>query len=121
MRIISQDGRIDMPYDGICLEICGFKNADILARHPHITSNAEIICMANYSTEEKAMKAMEMLHRAYSGEPLYVNTESFDKDIYEKLAHLPQSPLIVDAKNKGIDVTHIGNIVWRFPQEDEIE
>lgn len=58
MRVISQDGTIDMPYEQV-----------IITRHDksiylmeHLTEDVEI---AKYSTEEKAKKAMEMLREEY--------------------------------------------------------
>lgn len=58
MRVISQDGTIDLPYEQV-----------IITRHDksiylmeHLTSDVEI---AKYSTEEKAKKAMEMLREEY--------------------------------------------------------
>lgn len=54
MRVISQDGTIDLPYEQV-----------IITRHDksiylmeHLTNDVEI---AKYSTEEKAKKAIEML------------------------------------------------------------
>ena len=57
MRIISQGGHTDLPYEEIALCInCD----DIIATH----NNKEHL-MARYSTVEKAKKAMEMLHNDY--------------------------------------------------------
>ena len=57
MRIISQGGHTDLPYEEIALCInCD----DIIATH----NNKEHL-MARYSTVEKAKKAMEMLHKEY--------------------------------------------------------
>lgn len=67
MRIISQDGLIDVPYDGICIEILEFndKEIGITARSAHITNDMEAMIMAQYSNEEKAMEAMALLHQEY--------------------------------------------------------
>ena len=59
MRIISQGGHADLPYEEIALCInCD----DIIATH----NNKEHL-IARYSTVEKAKKAMEMLHITYKG------------------------------------------------------
>lgn len=57
MRIISQDGFADLPYEEIAL--C-MESEDIIARH-----NDKEYLMARYSTMEKTQKAMEMLHKEY--------------------------------------------------------
>ncbi len=60
MRIISQGGRSDLPYEEIAVCIAC---EDIIARY-----NDKEYLMARYSTMEKAQKAMEMLHEAYACE-----------------------------------------------------
>ena len=57
MRIISQGGQADLPYEEIALCMAC---EDIIARH-----NDKEYLMARYSTMEKAEKAMEMLHKEY--------------------------------------------------------
>ena len=57
MRIISQDSRIDLPYNRIMLCIEGVL---VTARND---GNQYLI--GKYSTEEKAMKAMEMCREKY--------------------------------------------------------
>lgn len=67
MRIISQNGKIDFPYESFSLSIT--KDNCIVATRDTIASISEISIsvIAQYSTEEKAKKAMEMLHRAFVG------------------------------------------------------
>lgn len=57
MRIISQGGHADFPYEEIALCMA---SEDIIARH-----NDKEYLMARYSTMDKAKKAMEMLHNWY--------------------------------------------------------
>lgn len=57
MRIISQGGHADLPYEEIALCMAC---EDIIARH-----NDKEYLMARYSTMKKAKKAMEMLHNDY--------------------------------------------------------
>lgn len=59
MRIISQDGCYDMPYEQTMLTNTGTKiYADNLA--------VKELCVAKYSTEEKAEKAMELCRNRYA-------------------------------------------------------
>ena len=53
MRIISQSGRIDIPYE---VAVVYVEYESIIAK-----VGDERYAMGNYSTEEKAFKAMEML------------------------------------------------------------
>lgn len=65
MRVISQDGTFDIPYEMVVIqrfeEKIYFLNQN-LAGVEGVTSDLEI---AKYSVEEKAIKAMEMLKEAY--------------------------------------------------------
>lgn len=65
MRIVSQDGTIDIPYEnfvfGISKDNCIVAVRDTVAR----PSEACLGIVAEYSTEAKAQKAMEMLRTAY--------------------------------------------------------
>lgn len=65
MRVISQDGTFDIPYEMVVIqrfeEKIYFLNQN-LAGVDGVTSDLEI---AGYSTEEKAKKAMEELREQY--------------------------------------------------------
>lgn len=65
MRIISQDGRTDIPYENFVFGIT--KDNSIVAIRDTIARPSEIAhgVVATYSTEEKALKAMEMLREQY--------------------------------------------------------
>ena len=92
MRVISQGGEIDVPYDlfvfGITIDNRVTAIRDSVAR-PYECTNG---FMAKYSTKAKAIKAMEMLREAWINE-----TVEFEDGIYHR------------------------NIIFKFPQDDEIE
>lgn len=58
MRIISQNGRIDLPYEKVCLYI---DNTLIIA-----SCNNEKYMMGSYSNNEQAVKLMEMCRKHYA-------------------------------------------------------
>lgn len=63
MRIISQDKEFDLPYEETTIR--ALTNGTIAAFSlVNLESNAFII-MAEYSTKEKAIKAMEMCRHEY--------------------------------------------------------
>ena len=65
MRVISQDGTIDIPYEDVIIQRFEsriyFLNKNLTGVEP-LNDDMQI---AEYSTEEKAKKAMEMLRDAY--------------------------------------------------------
>ena len=65
MRVISQDGTIDVPYEMVVIQ--RFRNA-IYFLNRNLTGVEGLIndiALAEYSTKEKAIKAMEMLKEHY--------------------------------------------------------
>ena len=62
MRVISQNGAIDVPY-----EMTAFHLAGGMIRMNMVGDTGKGTLMAQYETPEKAEKAMEMLHKAYTG------------------------------------------------------
>ena len=65
MRVISQDGTIDIPYESVIIQRFGreiyFLNKNLIGVEQLVSD----IDIATYSTEAKAQKAMEMLHNDY--------------------------------------------------------
>ena len=71
MRIISQSGRFDIPYE---MAVVYVEYESIIAK-----VGDERYAMGNYSTEEKAIEVMEHLRRSY-----YLRGEryEFEKDYF---------------------------------------
>ena len=74
MRVISQDGTLDMPYEDVIIQ--RFKS-EIYFLNKNLTGvdsfNGDMQ-IAEYSTEEKAKKAMEMLRISYENNEFYHHT-----------------------------------------------
>lgn len=111
MRVISQGGTIDVPYEDFVFSILnsgggnyGIVAVKNVAEPPEVFLNSLI---ATYSTEEKAIKAMEMLREAYVGMPIVMQNVNTPKGAVKTL--------------EVVQGCGIGNIVFRFPQDDEIE
>lgn len=65
MRVISQEGTLDIPYEQVVIQ--RFKG-EIYFLNKNLTGIDDLvsdIVIAKYSTEEKAKKAMEMLREEY--------------------------------------------------------
>lgn len=84
MRVISQHGNVDLPYEQIV--VCHAMES-VIALY-----NGEKYVLGEYSSKEKAYKAMEMLREAWINEAI-----EFTHGIYHR------------------------NAVFQFPQDDEIE
>lgn len=60
MRVISQNERLDLPYENIVVEIMD----SVIVAYTPMTNPLR---MAQYKSQEKAEKAMQMLHNCYQG------------------------------------------------------
>jgi hypothetical protein len=94
MRVISQDGTKDFPYDSSSVSLyAGCINGRVYVRM-QICGYDDSVDVADYSTKEKAKKAMEMLRIAYENNEFYhhiANSEHFteftqalSKEMFEK-------------------------------------
>lgn len=60
MRIISQNGEVDFPYELVAISTHAINRGQVIAKP--LTNADRLFCvMGEYSTEEKAEKAMEEL------------------------------------------------------------
>ena len=113
MRIISQDG-CDYPYESI---VISHDDGIICARL--ISNMDKRYFLAKYSTQEKAEKAMQMLHEAYTGAPLIMNNAVFPEGFDEQLKNMKSGFITVVDHGDNVRIEPM-NIVFRFPQEKEI-
>lgn len=67
MRIISQNGLLDVPYELIAILPYSKNMATIVGTFPgnYLGKGDRVYILAEYSTEEKAIKAMEMCREYY--------------------------------------------------------
>lgn len=76
MRVISQGGTVDTPYEGVLITLgcSGDKREYHINGHLIHPEGSSSVKIATYSTEEKAKKAMEMLRIAYENNKFYHHT-----------------------------------------------
>ena len=81
MRIISQSGLLDVPYELIAISPYSKNMATIVGTFPgnDLGKGDRVYILAEYSTEEKAIKAMEMCREKYAQSEL-------NKDMIQKAA-----------------------------------
>ena len=113
MRVISQDGTIDVPYEDFVFSILNSGGGNYrvvavknVAEPPEVFLNSLI---ATYSTESKAIKAMEML-----------------REQHEKVAFLK---MIINTEKGALFVRHLSETdfnkmtqnYFQFPKDGEVE
>lgn len=121
MRVISQDGTIDVPYEMVVIQ--RFEE-DIYFLNRNLTGVEDLISdirLAKYSTEAKAIKAMEMLRETYVGMPIVMQNTDVSEDIVKEFERLKKCGVMVRAENQPSKVDFINNAIFQFPQDDEIE
>lgn len=115
MRLISQNGCFDVPYESgelICESNIVLYNGS--SRVPR--------CVAEYSSSKKAQKAMEMLHKEYVGimQSLIILNCGFSQEELEDLIQSTVGVHIVPASQDSVEY-HMLPRIYRFPTDDEIE
>ncbi len=115
MRILSQDGMIDVPYDTTSLSV--WDNHDSEFRkfriYAHMRNqNGSPCILAIYSTEAKAKRAMEMLHEEVVGIPDLRRTE----DLCGRLKYQGRTDIQLFLEHILIKKHY-----FQFPADDELE
>lgn len=79
MRIISQSGLLDVPYELIAISPYSGNMATIVGTFPgnDLGKGDRVYILGEYSTEEKAIKAMEMCREYYDSIFFEPNSEIF--------------------------------------------
>lgn len=113
MRVISQTGKTDIPYENFVFSILNSSGGNYgivavknVAEPPEVFMNSLI---ATYSTKEKAIKAMEMLRKEYESNEFYHCMTTSD-NFKEAVCLL---------SNKRFE--EVTSECFQFPQDDEIE
>lgn len=123
MRIVSQDGSIDFPYENSCIFTFPLIIPKSFAIRIQMAGNKDTITqIATYSTEEKALKAMEMLRKAYVSMPVLFQNVEITEDVVKQFEKLMKSGIIVQTmNNEPSKVEYVNNCIFQFPKDDEIE
>ena len=108
MRVISQHGNVDLPYEQIV--VCHAMES-VIALY-----NGEKYVLGEYSSKEKAYKAMETLREAYVGMPIVMQ----NVDISEDTAEYMEKALATDEMIKHYN-TYCDMNVFQFPQDEDVE
>lgn len=105
MRVISQHGNVDLPYEQ--LVVCHAMES-VIALY-----NGEKYVLGEYSSKEKSYKAMEMLREQYSRIEIIKTLASGTCEYMEES--------LKPEEFKDILEEYINMEVFQLPQDDEIE
>ena len=109
MRVISQDGTLDIPYEDVIIQRFEsgiyFLNKNLTGVEP-FNDDMQI---AEYSTEEKAKKAMEMLRISYENNEFYHHTSNSEH--FTEFAKALSEEMFKKATAE----------YFQFPTEEELE
>lgn len=122
MRIISQNGAIDVPYEQCVIQ--RFKES-IYFLNKNLTGVEQLVSdmeIATYSTEQKAEKAMEMLRTAYTGR-FVTNADipdDFEEQLKEVMKHGFGTVIVNDRYDSRVEFNNL-NGYFQFPQDEDVE
>ena len=121
MRVISQDGTMDVPYEisSFSMAVGKYENVEHAVIFCYNYSTSMGTKMADYCSKEKAKKAMEMLRDAYQyGKRVAV--PKFDESGIDKEDDITlyNTRLINDFFKGG---TYVPTKVFQFPKDEDVE
>lgn len=106
MRVISQNGKLDFPYENSLVFIPSREGTIVRLQ---MIGDYESTMMAQYSTKEKAKKAMKMLRLAYENNEFYHHTANSE--------HFVEICNMLSKEEYKKSTSEY----FQFPQDDEIE
>nr|DAD72691.1 MAG TPA: hypothetical protein [Siphoviridae sp. ct7EW56] len=109
MRVISQSGTMDFPYDNSLVFLHESRIKGNTCVEIQLYGGTEIDTVAEYSTKEKALKAMAMLREAYCNNEFYHHTATTNT-FREAMGILSSEKL-----------KEVTSEYFQFPQDEEIE
>lgn len=122
MRVISQDGTIDVPYEQVVIQ--RFETG-IYFLNKNLTGVEQLVNdieIASYSTEAKAKKAMEMLRTAYAGK--FVTNADISEDFNERLKELMKggfgTVVVKETNDCRVEFNNL-NGCFQFPADEDVE
>ena len=121
MRIISQDGTIDIPYENFVFGIT--QDNFIVAIRDTVARPSEVCqgIVAEYSSKEKAQKAMDMLRTAYVGLPILFQNVDMNESIVDKLKEWKRDGIVLLHDNADSKIEQVNNAIFQFPQDEDVE
>ena len=123
MRVISQDGTIDAPYEigSLIMAVGKYENVEHSVIFCYNYSTSSGTKMAEYGSKEKAKKAMEMLRDAYIGMPIVMQNVDISEGAMKEFERLKKCGIVVQTESQPSKIEYINNAIFQFPTEEELE
>jgi len=121
MRVISQDGYTDIPYEDFVFSATDDWKIKVAKDVVHNTGEGKLRVIAEYSSREKVLKVMELLRETYIGMPIVMQNVDVSEDLAKEFERLNKCGVMVLAENQPSKVDFISSAVFQFPQDNEIE
>ena len=109
MRVISQDGTIDIPYEEVIIQRFGSRIYSLNKNLTGVEPFNDDIQIAEYSKEKKAKKAMEMLRIEYENNEFYHHTGNSEH--FTEITQALSEEMFKKATTE----------YFQFPAEEELE
>lgn len=121
MRVVSQDGMQDIPYEKFVFSIT--KDNRIVATIGCTAPPAELYMssVAKYSTQEKAVKAMGMMRSAYAGMPVIFQNVEPSEDVERMFERTKMNGIVAITDDKKSKIEYVNNVIFQFPKNEEVE
>ena len=116
MRVVSQDGMFDFPYEKCCV---WFEDKSVILSP--ISEPDSNYTYAKYSTKEKAMKAMELLRSAYTGMSAVFQNVEIPEEVEKMMVDTKMNGIIAITDDKKSKIEYVNNAVFQFPKDEEVE
>lgn len=121
MRVISQDGYTDIPYEDFVFSATDDWKIKVAKDVVYTTGQGKLRVIAEYSSREKALKAMELLREAYIGMPIIIQNVDISEDFEKNFERLKKCGVMVRVENQPSKVDFINNAIFQFPADDEVD
>ena len=123
MRVISQDGTMDVPYEisSFSMAVGKYENVEHAVIFCYNYSTSMGTKMAEYVSKEKAKNAMEMLRDAYIGMPIVMQNVDISEGVMKEFERLKKCGIVVQTENQPSKIECISNAIFQFPTEEELE
>lgn len=119
MRLIDQLGKSDVPYDLVAIST-GYGEPE-RKYNVYIHSklfNDKVVVFAQYSSEDKLHKAIQLLRDVYAGLPIIMQNVEVDEQVVEKLKNTNTFLVRIDSQPSRIEYIHNG--YFRFPKDEDV-
>lgn len=115
MRVISQNGLISVPFEMTVIHVAG-----TFIKMNMVGDTGKRTVMAEYNTPEKAEKAMQLLHKAYSGMPIIFQNAEIPEVDADQLKGILNCSIIASIPNEPSKVEYINRMIFQFPKEEDL-